>query len=282
MDNITLYGLIGAGGFGREVMPLVRAQLAPSLARGQAQVAFVVEGEPDAQMVNETPVISLDAFLNYSGSKRFNIAIGNSEARARIAAICGTAGVSPFTIMATNVVILENVQIGEGAILCPFVTLLSNARIGRFFHANIYSYVAHDCVIEDRVITANNVMLGGHVRVEHDATLSGGVAVHHFASIGCYAFVSGLSRVLQDVPPFMLAEGFPARPRCVNVVALKRKNFSTPAIRAIGETQNGNSRRPWTSSSGLSSRVELATSIRPFNTSEMLSPLNVTSRVSRL
>ena len=97
------------------------------------------------------------------------------------------------------------------------------------------SHVAHDCVIEDRVITANNVMLGGHVRVEHDATLSGGVAVHHFASIGCYAFVSGLSRVLQDVPPFMLAEGFPARPRCVNVVALKRKNFSTAAIRAIGE-----------------------------------------------
>ncbi|MFN9912327.1 MAG: acyl-ACP--UDP-N-acetylglucosamine O-acyltransferase, partial [Pirellulaceae bacterium] len=48
-------------------------------------------------------------------------------------------------------------------------------------------------------------------------------------------FVSGLSRVLQDVPPYMLAEGFPARPRCVNVVALKRKNFSNDAIRAISE-----------------------------------------------
>jgi UDP-N-acetylglucosamine acyltransferase len=82
---------------------------------------------------------------------------------------------------------------------------------------------------------ANTVMLGGHVRVQHDATLSGGVAVHHFASIGCYSFVSGLSRVLQDVPPYMLAEGFPARPRCVNVVALKRKNFSTDAIRSISE-----------------------------------------------
>jgi UDP-N-acetylglucosamine acyltransferase len=82
---------------------------------------------------------------------------------------------------------------------------------------------------------ANTVMLGGHVHVAHDATLSGGVAVHHYASIGCYAFVSGLSRVLQDVPPFMLAEGFPARARCVNVVALKRKNFTTPAIRAISE-----------------------------------------------
>jgi UDP-N-acetylglucosamine acyltransferase len=102
-----------------------------------------------------------------------------------------------------------------------------------YFMAN--SHVAHDCIVEDRVIMANTVMLGGHVHVAHDATLSGGVAVHHFASIGCYAFVSGLSRVLQDVPPFMLAEGFPARARCVNVVALKRKNFTTAAIRAISE-----------------------------------------------
>lgn len=97
------------------------------------------------------------------------------------------------------------------------------------------AHIAHDCKVEDRVIMANTVMLGGHVRVQHDATLSGGVAVHHFASIGCYSFVSGLSRVLQDVPPYMLAEGFPARPRCVNIVALKRKNFSGHAIRAISE-----------------------------------------------
>jgi UDP-N-acetylglucosamine acyltransferase len=108
-------------------------------------------------------------------------------------------------------------------------------RIGHNCYLMANSHVAHDCIVEDRVIMANTVMLGGHVKVEHDATLSGGVAVHHFASIGCYAFVSGLSRVLQDIPPFMLAEGFPARPRCVNVVALKRKNFSTASIRAISE-----------------------------------------------
>lgn len=97
------------------------------------------------------------------------------------------------------------------------------------------SHVAHDCKVGDRVIMANNVMLGGHVHVQHDATLSGGAAVHHFASIGCYSFVSGLSRVLHDVPPYMLVEGFPARPRTVNVVALKRKNFSTEAIKVLME-----------------------------------------------
>ncbi len=97
------------------------------------------------------------------------------------------------------------------------------------------SHIAHDCRVGDRVIMANNVMLGGHVHVHNDATLSGGCAVHHFASIGCYSFVSGLSRVLHDVPPYMLVEGFPARPRTVNVVALKRKNFSNEAIKALME-----------------------------------------------
>jgi len=107
--------------------------------------------------------------------------------------------------------------------------------IGNNCYLMTCSHVAHDCKVGDRVIMANNVMLGGHVHVQNDATLSGGVAVHHFASIGCYSFVSGLSRVLHDVPPYMLAEGFPARPRTINVVALKRKNFSSEAIKTLME-----------------------------------------------
>ena len=108
-------------------------------------------------------------------------------------------------------------------------------RVGNNCYMMTCSHVAHDCTVGDRVIMANNVMLGGHVHVADDATLSGGCAVHHFASIGCYSFVSGLSRVLHDVPPFMLVEGFPARPRTVNVVALKRKNFSSESIKALME-----------------------------------------------
>ncbi len=108
--------------------------------------------------------------------------------------------------------------------------------VGNHCYLMTCSHVAHDCVVGDRVIMANNVMLGGHVHVDDDATLSGGCAVHHFASIGCYSFVSGLSRVLHDVPPYMLVEGFPARPRTVNVVALKRKSFSNESIKALMES----------------------------------------------
>jgi UDP-N-acetylglucosamine acyltransferase len=96
-------------------------------------------------------------------------------------------------------------------------------------------HVAHDCRIGDRVVIANGTLLGGHVHVHNDAIFSGGVGVHHFATVGSFAFVSGLSRVLHDVPPFMLVEGSPARPRCINVVALKRNQFPAETIEALAE-----------------------------------------------
>jgi UDP-N-acetylglucosamine acyltransferase len=96
-------------------------------------------------------------------------------------------------------------------------------------------HVAHDCRIGDHVIIANGTLLGGHVRVQSRASLSGAVAVHHWVTIGGWSFVAGLSRVLHDVPPFMLCEGSPARPRCVNLVALRRSGFDQPAIEAITE-----------------------------------------------
>jgi UDP-N-acetylglucosamine acyltransferase len=82
---------------------------------------------------------------------------------------------------------------------------------------------------------ANATLLGGHVHIHDDATLSGGVAIHHFATVGSYSFTGGLSRVLHDVPPYMLCEGIPTRPRCVNLVGLKRNNFSDEAINALSE-----------------------------------------------
>jgi UDP-N-acetylglucosamine acyltransferase len=96
-------------------------------------------------------------------------------------------------------------------------------------------HVAHDCRIGNRVVIANGTLLGGHVHIHDYATLSGGTGVHHFATIGGYSFVSGLSRVLHDVPPYMLVDGVPSRPRCVNVVALKRHEFPDADIKALSE-----------------------------------------------
>jgi UDP-N-acetylglucosamine acyltransferase len=96
-------------------------------------------------------------------------------------------------------------------------------------------HVAHDCKLGSRIIMANATLLGGHVHIHDDATLSGSVAVHHFTTVGSFSFVAGLTRVLHDVPPYMLVEGSPAQPRCINRVALKRHEFSLEEIRALSE-----------------------------------------------
>jgi UDP-N-acetylglucosamine acyltransferase len=96
-------------------------------------------------------------------------------------------------------------------------------------------HIAHDCRLGNHIVIANGTLLGGHVHVHDHASLSGAVAVHHYASVGSYSFISGCSRVLHDVPPFMLVEGHPARPRCINVVALKRNDFVPDVINALAE-----------------------------------------------
>jgi UDP-N-acetylglucosamine acyltransferase len=127
-------------------------------------------------------------------------------------------------------VIREGVTINRASEKEDGVTSIGNAN---FLMA--CCHVAHDCRIGDHVIIANGTLLGGHVRVHSRASLSGAVAVHHWATIGGWSFVAGLSRVLHDVPPFMLCEGSPARPRCINVVALRRGGFGREAIDAVTE-----------------------------------------------
>ncbi len=107
--------------------------------------------------------------------------------------------------------------------------------VGSHCYLMACSHVAHDCRLGDHVILANGALLGGHVHVQDFASLSGAVAVHHYTTIGSYAFIGGLSRVIHDVPPFMLLEGTPSRPRCINAVALKRRGFSADVIDALAD-----------------------------------------------
>jgi UDP-N-acetylglucosamine acyltransferase len=78
-------------------------------------------------------------------------------------------------------------------------------------------------------------MLGGHCHVESHASISGGVAVHHFSSIGAYSFIGGQSRIYHDVPPYMLVDGNPSRVRCINVVGLKRNGIEAAGIDSLHE-----------------------------------------------
>ncbi len=133
-------------------------------------------------------------------------------------------------------------EIGDRNVIRECVTINTGTAVGggltKIGNDNLFmacSHIAHDCEIEDGVLLANNVLLGGHVKVESNAKLMGLVGVQPFTTIGQYAYVGGLTRIVQDVPPFMLVEGNPSRVRRVNVVALERSSFSQEQIESIRE-----------------------------------------------
>lgn len=94
-------------------------------------------------------------------------------------------------------------------------------------------HIAHDCVVESNVIIANNALLAGHCHIKSFASISGGVGLHHFVTVGEYAYVGGLARVPKDVPPFVLSEGSPSLPHKINVTGLERRGWTGEQIEPL-------------------------------------------------
>ena len=95
-----------------------------------------------------------------------------------------------------------------------------------------YVHVAHDCRIEDNVILANSVQLGGHVHIGSHVIIGGTTPVHQFCKVGDHAMIGGGFRVVQDVPPYILAAGEPLKFNGLNSLGLRRKGFS-PKVRKL-------------------------------------------------
>ena len=106
-------------------------------------------------------------------------------------------------------------------------------RIGSHNYFLCHAHVAHDCQLGDHLILSNNATLGGHVTVDDYAILSGLSAVHQFCRIGRHAIIGGCTKVQQDVPPFVIADGHPAVTRGLNLVGLQRRGFAEEDIRAL-------------------------------------------------
>ncbi|MEK6559981.1 MAG: acyl-ACP--UDP-N-acetylglucosamine O-acyltransferase [Planctomycetota bacterium] len=131
-------------------------------------------------------------------------------------------------ILGDNNVVRECVTINIGTAGGGGKTVIGD---NNFFMA--CAHIAHDCIIEDNVLLANGVLLGGHVMMERGAKLMGLVGIQPFVTIGRYAYVGGHTRIVQDVPPYMVIEGHPAKIRQVNVVGLEREGFSKEQIEEI-------------------------------------------------
>ncbi len=134
-----------------------------------------------------------------------------------------------------------HLRIGEGNTFREFVTIHrgtapgSWTRIGRGGNFLAYSHVAHDCTVGDGVIFSNNGTIAGHVEVHDHAVIGGLTAVHQYCRIGRHAITGGCSKIVQDVPPFMIADGNPARVRGVNQIGLERHGFAEESVRRLRE-----------------------------------------------
>jgi len=98
-----------------------------------------------------------------------------------------------------------------------------------------YSHIAHDCTVGNDVIFSNNGTLAGHVIVGDFAIIGGLSGVHQFCRIGCHAIVGGCTKIVQDVPPYMIADGNPAEVRGINQVGLERRGFQPEDTRSLRE-----------------------------------------------
>lgn len=215
------FAIFGASGCGRGVLPLVRQQLHKQLAIGLVDLVFV-DDNPPAAKINGHRVLTYAQWLAEPASSRhMNVAIANSLVRQKLVERCSADDVQFFEVRALNVVQLDDVHLGAGAILCPFVTLTSNIRIGRHFHANLYSYVEHDCDIGDYVTFAPGVMCNGNVVIEDHAYIGAGAVIKQGQPgtplvIGQGAVVGMGAVVTKSVPPGVTVVGNPARPLIKN------------------------------------------------------------------
>ena len=210
----SLWGIYGGGGCGRGIMPLARAQAAA--ADEDIRLVFVDDGCA-GQRINGHDALSFAAFCAEPASSRhIAIAIANPATRARLAQQCDDAGLAALSVTAAGVVTMDDVEIGEGALLSPGMVITSNIRIGRHFHGNIHSIVEHDCVIGDFVTFAPGVRCNGAIHIGDGAYIGAGAVIRQGTGtrpvrIGAGAVVGMGAVVLGDVPDGATVVGNPAR-----------------------------------------------------------------------
>ncbi len=217
MTEQTLFGVYGASGAGRGVLPVARDMLNDQINDAKARLVFI-DDRPLATTVNDTPVLTYPQFLDSPETKKsVCIAIADSNVRQTLADRCLQDKLDFFPVKASNVVIMDAVDIGEGAILSPFVTLTSNIKIGQHFQANLYSYVEHDCVIGDFVTFAPGVRCNGNIVIEDHAYLGSGAVIRSGLPgqplvIGKGAVVGMGAVVTKNIPAGVTVIGCPAKP----------------------------------------------------------------------
>jgi UDP-N-acetylglucosamine acyltransferase len=130
--------------------------------------------------------------------------------------------------------------IGDDNVFREFMTINAGTAQDRgdtkIGHGNLflaYTHVAHDCVVGNNTTFSNNAQLAGHVHIDDWVVMGAYAGVHQFCRVGAHAMIAAGAIVLQDVPPYVTAAGYPATPRGINTEGLKRRGFATDDILAV-------------------------------------------------
>lgn len=202
----SVVGVYGASGCGRGIMPLVRRQYENS------DFVFIDDGKAPG-VCNGEEIVSWQQFLDFPfANKAVCLAIADPKVRSKLALKCEQSNISLATARAADVFEMDDVELGPGACLSPHVVFTSNIRVGCCFHANLFSYIEHDCVIGDFVTLAPRASLNGSVTVGDYAYIGAGAVVKQGVKIGANAIVGMGAVVTKDVAPGVIVVGNPAKP----------------------------------------------------------------------
>lgn len=210
-----LYAVYGASGCGRSLMPIARQQLARQ--NDVSEIVFIDDSLEIIHEVNGHRAMNYMTFKQQVVDKKFAlIAIANSQIREKLAHQLIQDQIELWSIQADNIMLMDNVEIGAGAALSPFVSITSNIKIGQCFHANLYSYIEHDCVIGDFVTFAPGVKCNGNIHIEDHAYIGTGAVIKQGTPdkplvIGKGAIVGMGAVVTKSVPAGVTVVGNPAR-----------------------------------------------------------------------
>jgi len=211
---MAIFGLVGISGFGREVMPLLRAA---SKDRSTSSECVFVDVKLPTKSIDGVTTLLETEFLANKLKKLFNVAIADYKVRKKVVEKFLLEGCEPVSIISPTALILDRVDVGVGAILCNFAHLTSDLKIGDYFHCNIYSYVAHDCVIGNYVTFAPKVCCNGNVHIHDYAYIGTGAIIKQGLPetplvIGEGAIIGMGAVVTKDVAPYEVVVGNPAKP----------------------------------------------------------------------
>ena len=213
-----IFAVYGAAGCGRSLMPVAIEQLHGNRRQiDHNQVVFIDDALGQDSIVNGHIAMNYNKFKSLEGDKYILIAIANSAIRQQLADKIQRDGIVLWSVQSISTLIMDSAIIDAGAALSPFVTIAANVTIGKCFHANLYSYVEHDCVIGDYVTFAPRVSCNGNIHIHDHAYIGAGAVIKQGTPdkplvIGKGAIVGMGAVVTKNVPAGAIVVGSPARP----------------------------------------------------------------------